>query len=89
LIASFKDPATETLFHGGEGKALRRIPPDIRSVAARKLDMINAAHQLGDLRAPPGNRLEALKGDLEGKHASGSTTDGASSSDGRRHTHLT
>ena len=69
MIASFRDAATEALFHGEHGKAVRRIPPDIRSVAARKLDMLNAARELGDLRAPPGNRLEALKGDLKGKHS--------------------
>lgn len=57
------------MFHGETGKALRRIPPEIRNTAARKLDMLNAARQLGDLRAPPGNRLEGLKGDLKGKHS--------------------
>ena len=38
-------------------------------MAARKLDLINAAHVLDDLKVPPGNRLEALKGDLKGKHS--------------------
>ena len=42
---------------------------DIRSVAVRKLDMVNAAHELQDLKVPPGNRLEALKGELRGKHS--------------------
>lgn len=69
MIASFADRATEALFHGETGKAIRRIPSDIRSVATRKLDMINAAQELQDLRVPPGNRLEALKGDLRGKHS--------------------
>lgn len=69
MIASFKDKATEALFHGGSGKATRKIPPTVRTVALRKLDMLNAAQELGDLRAPPGNRLEALKGDLVGKHS--------------------
>lgn len=69
MIGSFRDAATEALFHGEHGKAVRRIPLDIRSVAVRKLDMLNAARELGDLRAPPGNRLEALKGDLKGKHS--------------------
>ncbi len=69
MIASFKDKATEALFHGETGKATRRIPPTVRAVALRKLDMLNAAEELGDLRAPPGNRLEALKGDLAGKHS--------------------
>lgn len=69
MIASFADRATEALFHGESGKAKRRIPSDIRSVAVRKLDVLNAAHELQDLRVPPGNRLEALKGDLGGKHS--------------------
>jgi proteic killer suppression protein len=69
LIGSFGDAATEALFHGEGGKAVRRIPTDIRSVAERKLDMLNAATELRDLRAPPSNRLEALKGDLKGKHS--------------------
>ncbi len=45
---------------------MRRFPPDIIPVALRKLDMLARAHALIDLRAPPGNRLEALKGDREG-----------------------
>jgi proteic killer suppression protein len=69
LIASFGDKATEALFHGESGKAVRRIPPDIRRTAVRKLDMLNAAAQLDDLKAPPGNRLETLKGELRGKHS--------------------
>jgi toxin HigB-1 len=51
------------------GKAIRRIPSDVRSVAVRKLDMVNAAQELKDLRVPPGNRLEALKGELKGRHS--------------------
>jgi proteic killer suppression protein len=67
LIASFGDRATEALFHGRRGNAIRRIPADIRAGAVRKLDLLNAAVQLSDLRAPPGNRLEALKGELKGE----------------------
>lgn len=69
MIVSFADPATEALFHGEGGRAIRRLAPGIRPVAVRKLDMLNAARELRDLRAPPGNRLEALKGDLKGKHS--------------------
>lgn len=69
MIASFRDKATEALFHGEGGKAIRKIPPDIRTVAVRKLDQLNAAVVLGDLRAPPGNRLEALRGELAGRHS--------------------
>jgi proteic killer suppression protein len=69
MIASFGDSATEALFHGGTGKPIRRIPSEIRSTAVRKLDLINAAKNLNDLRAPPGNRLEALRRELKGKHS--------------------
>lgn len=69
MIASFGDRATEALFHRRGGKAIKRLPANLRSVAIRKLDMLNAASELGDLRAPPGNRLEALKGELKGKHS--------------------
>lgn len=68
MIASFRDKATEALFHGERGKAISRLPPSIRSVAVRKLDQLNAAAEIKDLRAPPGNRLEALRGDLKGKY---------------------
>lgn len=69
MIASFADAATEALFHGDRGKVVRNLPTEIRSAAIRKLDMLNAATELRDLRAPPGNRLEALHGDLKGKHS--------------------
>ena len=69
MIASFRDKATEALFHGEGGKAIRRIPPGIRAVAVRKLDQLNAAVAIGDLRAPPGNRLETLRGEPAGKHS--------------------
>jgi proteic killer suppression protein len=68
VIASFGDSATEALFHG-RGTRARRLPADIRGVAVRKLDMLNAAREVLDLRAPPGNRLERLKGDLEGMYS--------------------
>jgi proteic killer suppression protein len=69
LIASFGDRATEDVFHGRTTSRTRRLPPDVRRAAIRKLDMLNAAHELGDLRSPPGNRLEALAGDLLGFHS--------------------
>jgi proteic killer suppression protein len=69
LIASFADRATEALFHGVRGKAVKRIPPQLGSVAFRKLDMLNSARALQDLQSPPGNRLEALRGDLRGFHS--------------------
>lgn len=69
MIVSFADRATEALFHGEKSTLSRRIPADIHAVAARKLDMLNAARLLIDLRVPPGNRLEALRGDLSGSHS--------------------
>ncbi|HET6349065.1 MAG TPA: type II toxin-antitoxin system RelE/ParE family toxin [Candidatus Krumholzibacteria bacterium] len=61
-IASFGDKATEQLYHGGP----TRFPANVVTVARRKLDMLHAAHSLRDMASPPGNRLEALKGDLVG-----------------------
>ena len=69
MIASFGDRATEDLYHGKKSKAARRLPTDITSVALRKLDMINAAQALHDLSSPPGNHLEALRGNLRGLHS--------------------
>ncbi|MCA1844743.1 MAG: type II toxin-antitoxin system RelE/ParE family toxin [Actinobacteria bacterium] len=69
MIASFSDKATKALFHGEGGKKVRDLPPEIHGTALRKLDMLNAAMELRDLRAPPGNRLEVLHGDLAGKHS--------------------
>lgn len=66
MITSFGLRLTEDPFHGRSSSRLRRIGPDIQKIALRKLDMINAAREIGDLRAPPGNRLELLRGDLEG-----------------------
>jgi|SRR6056297_354609 len=66
MIASFGDQPTEALYHGNKHKDLRRLPSEIVHRTLRKLDMINAAHHVLDLRSPPGNRLEQLQGDLEG-----------------------
>jgi proteic killer suppression protein len=69
MIVSFGDAATEDLFHGRKSKASRSLPPGLRAAGLRKLDMLNAAHVLADLHTPPGNRLEALKGELKGWHS--------------------
>ena len=69
MIVSFKDQAAEDLFNGYSSKKSLRIPRDLWQTARRKLDMLNAAHALKDLQAPPSNRLEALKGDLKGLHS--------------------
>ena len=69
MIASFGDEAAEDIFNGESTKAARRIPVEIWKTASRKLDMLNAAHELRDLMMPPGNRLESLRGALAGKHS--------------------
>ncbi len=66
MIGSFGDKATEDIFNGGNSKEARSIPRSIWNTASRKLDLVNAAISVEDLRVPPGNRLEALKGDLKG-----------------------
>ena len=66
MIRSFADKVTEGLYVTGKGG---KLPVDIRRAAIRKLDYLDAAVQLEDLRVPPGNRLEALKGKLKGKHS--------------------
>jgi proteic killer suppression protein len=69
VIVSFGDAPTGDLFHGRQTARTRRIPAFVVGVALRKLDILNAAARLDDLRMPPGNRLEALKGDRHGFHS--------------------
>jgi toxin HigB-1 len=69
MIGSFSDRATEDLFHGRLSSRIRRLPQGILATALDKLDVLNAAHTLGDLRSPPGNRLKALRGDMLGLHS--------------------
>jgi proteic killer suppression protein len=69
MITSFKDRATADLYHGRQTSRARRFPANVRRIALRKLDILNAAHRLEDLREPPGNRLKILKGDLSGYHS--------------------
>ena len=70
MIRSFRDAATDDLFYGRDTKAARRrLPTTLWSLASRKLDAVDQAGELGDLRVPPGNRLEALRGDRQGQHS--------------------
>jgi toxin HigB-1 len=70
VIVSFRDDGTRDLWDGKNSRDARRSCPDnILSVARRKLDMINQAVRLDDLRAPPGNQLEKLKGDRGGQYS--------------------
>jgi len=66
MIRSFGDDLTRDLYHGVVTNRTRRIDAGLARGVLRKLDMIEAALVLDDLRSPPGNRLEALSGDLAG-----------------------
>ena len=66
MITGFRDRETEKIWVGNTS---RRLPQSIQAVARRKLRMLNNAHNLDDLRIPPANRLEALKGKRKGQHS--------------------
>lgn len=66
MIRSFRGKFAKALF---KGEAPKGIPADLVTVARRKLRYLNAAENLVDLRSPPGNRLEALKGDRKGQYS--------------------
>ncbi len=70
MIASFRDEGTEDIFDGRDTKKARKVcPQNLWRVARRKLDQINQATALDDLRVPPGNRLESLTGNRENQHS--------------------
>lgn len=66
MIQSFADKTTEALW---QGLRPAKLPPSIHKVALRKLTQLEAASSLAELRFPPGNRLEALKGNRSGQHS--------------------
>jgi proteic killer suppression protein len=66
VIGSFADKETEPIWKG-EGSL--RLPSQIQAIARRKLRMVDAAQRLDDLRIPPANRLEMLKGERAGQHS--------------------
>lgn len=66
MIQSFRDKRTAAAF---QGRAMKGFPTEALKAAKRKLAMLDAAEALHDLRAPPGNQLEALKGDRAGQHS--------------------
>ena len=66
VIRSFKDRETERLFLRLRSRV---VPSDLRRVALRKLLQLDAADTLDDLKVPPGNRLERLRGDRKGQHS--------------------
>ncbi len=66
MIRSFKDKETEKVFNGRFSK---RLPQDIQRIAERKLILLHHSVTLNDLRVPPANRLETLKGQRKGQHS--------------------
>ncbi len=66
MIRSFACKETQKVF---EGKHSRKLPANLQTIMSRKLTMLEAAEELNDLRVPPGNQLEALKGDRKGQHS--------------------
>lgn len=66
MIKSFADPDTERLFRR---ERIRRYPAELLRAMLRKLALVDAAERLDDLRVPPGNRLEKLRGDRAGQHS--------------------
>jgi proteic killer suppression protein len=66
VIRNFKDKEAQKIF---ERQRSRKLPGDIQQVALRKLRMLNRAETLQDLKVPPANRLEALKGDRQGQYS--------------------
>lgn len=69
MIHTFGNALAEDLFEDQNTKSTRAFPPELRRAARRKLLYLNDAAELRDLRAPPGNRLAALRGDWKGFHS--------------------
>jgi proteic killer suppression protein len=66
MIRGFRDRETEKVFHG---RFSRKLPHDIQRIAERKLILLHTSATLADLRVPPSNRLEALKGKRKGQYS--------------------
>lgn len=69
MIKSFKGKCAEDIYNGYKTKHARILPMHLHESAFEKLDIINSALNIDDLRSPPGNKLEALKGNLKGKYS--------------------
>src|SRR5262245_7141858 len=70
MIQSFKNAGTEDIFNGKRTRAVRRIcPQSLWKTDIRKLDQLDSVIALHELQIPPGNWLEALKGDRQGQHS--------------------
>jgi len=69
VIVGFGDKSAEDIFVGRNSRDARRFPQELWPIARRKLDMLNAAADIHDLRVPPANRLEKLRGNLAKFHS--------------------
>ena len=69
MIRSFGDAATEHVFYAEDTRVARKLPKTLWLIIRRKLQYIHVAVALGDLRSPPGNRLEALSGSRAGRYS--------------------
>jgi len=70
MIKRFNNIGTEDVFNGKNTKEARKIcPQSLWNIASRKLDQLDSISRLDDLKVPPGNMLEALKGDRKGEHS--------------------
>lgn len=70
VITSFRNQGTEDIFDGKDSSAARKIcPPEVWRIAQRKLDQVNRVKTVRELSAPPGNRLEYLKGNRAGQYS--------------------
>ncbi len=70
MILSFKNKGTEDIFNGKNTKEARKVcPENLWKVAVRKLDLLDSVVELNELNIPPGNRLEALKGNRKGQYS--------------------
>ncbi len=70
MIRSFTNQGAEDIFDGKNSKAARKLcPRGLWNIAARKLEQVDSATNLDDLKVPPGNRLEALSGNRDGQYS--------------------
>ena len=69
MIRGFGNQLAEDLYYDRKTKATRSFPPELRRIARRKILFLHDAAELRDLRSPPGNKLEALRGERKGSHS--------------------
>ena len=69
MIRGFGNQLAEALYYDRRTKATRSFPPELRRIARRKILFLHDAAELRDLRSPPGNKLEALRGGRKGSHS--------------------